>query len=283
MAIRKPIGFAGGKDRLADKIIEHFPDRPEIYIEPFCGSAAIFFAAPGSWSDKEILNDINGNLIAFFRSLRDHEREFIRRIQLTPYSRGLFYETKARLLKGKYKRELEQGVDFYIMVAQSFGASGRGWMGARDRDYLTEWLSRTAPPLLARVAARLRHAVIENADAVTILERYDCPGALFYLDPPYLGIRVTEEDQKSNNLLDMTEEDHARLIAACLKLKGRCLISGYQSAVYSPLVKAGWKLERFAHINSLNNRDAHQARGPVTECLWINPALLKSVKMPTLF
>jgi len=64
------------------------------------------------------------------------------------------------------------------MPRQGFDRAGQGLF---DRD-----LTRLEPRL-RRLHDRLAGVVIENLDWMDVIARYDRPGTLFYLDPPYLG------------------------------------------------------------------------------------------------
>jgi hypothetical protein len=66
-----PIGLAGryvGKARLAGWIASLLPAR-RTYVEPSCGSAAVLFAKGPS--PTELLNDLDGAMVNFFRLLRE--------------------------------------------------------------------------------------------------------------------------------------------------------------------------------------------------------------------
>lgn len=79
---KSPIVCIGGKSRLANKIIELFP-RHRHYVEVFGGSGAILFSKPRS--KIETYNDINGELVNFFRVLRDHYQDRKWYGLITPY------------------------------------------------------------------------------------------------------------------------------------------------------------------------------------------------------
>ena len=79
-----PVRYLGSKWQLADWIIAQMPPH-NIYVEPFCGGACVFFRkAP---SALEVLNDLNHDVINFFDVLRTQLEEFMRQIEFTPWSR----------------------------------------------------------------------------------------------------------------------------------------------------------------------------------------------------
>jgi DNA adenine methylase len=61
-----PISYYGGKQRLAKTIAGLIP-KHRIYCEPFMGGSAIFFAKPPA--KVEIINDTNGELINFYKTV----------------------------------------------------------------------------------------------------------------------------------------------------------------------------------------------------------------------
>lgn len=81
---RPLLRYFGAKWRLASWIISHFPDH-QLYCEPFGGSAGVLLRKP--ISSFEVYNDLDGDVVNFFRCLRDHPKELQRLIDLTPYSR----------------------------------------------------------------------------------------------------------------------------------------------------------------------------------------------------
>lgn len=82
--------WIGSKRRLADAIIPLLPAH-ECYCEPFAGSAAVFFRKPPS--ALEILNDVCGDIVNFFRVIQRHAPEFLR---MFAYSIARNRENKAR-------------------------------------------------------------------------------------------------------------------------------------------------------------------------------------------
>jgi DNA adenine methylase len=82
--VRPPVAYFGGKGRLAPWIASLLPAH-RVYVEPFCGSAAVLFAkAP---STHEVINDRYGDLVCFLRILRERPDEMELACRLTPYAR----------------------------------------------------------------------------------------------------------------------------------------------------------------------------------------------------
>ncbi|EOW3614417.1 DNA adenine methylase, partial [Escherichia coli] len=81
--------WPGGKRRLAKHILPLFPEHT-MYVEPFCGGAALFFMKKPSRA--EIINDINSDIVNLYRVVKHHQEEFFRQFQWMPASREMWNE-----------------------------------------------------------------------------------------------------------------------------------------------------------------------------------------------
>src|SRR5205823_610276 len=86
-----PLPYIGGKNRLAAKIIALLPEHTT-YVEPFAGGAQVFFHKQPA--KVEVLNDLNGEIVNFFRVCQWHHEELVRYLRYCLMSRKL-YETLA--------------------------------------------------------------------------------------------------------------------------------------------------------------------------------------------
>ena len=85
MTVNRPVlRYFGGKFRLSDWVISHFPPH-EVYVEPYGGAANILLGKEQAF--LEVYNDLSQDVVNFFQVLRDRPNELIRAIELTPYSR----------------------------------------------------------------------------------------------------------------------------------------------------------------------------------------------------
>ena len=183
--MRAVFRYAGSKWGLADWIIQHFPVDYEnmVYLEPFAGSAAVFFnKRPGI---VETINDLNSDVVNLFRVLRDYPEELIQKIQLTPYSREEF-----RLSTIPCDDPVEKARRFMVRTTQSIGAKpDSGWRNhkqAKIGGTACKWnvLPETLYTAVERLKGTQTNLVqIENMDALQLIEKYNYPDVLMYLDP----------------------------------------------------------------------------------------------------
>jgi len=176
--------YLGGKKRLAAQISEIVARIPHtMYAEPFVGMGGMFFRRH-MIPCHEVINDINGEVINFFRVVQKHAPELLRTLRFAFSSRALFIEgieTPPHLLT-----EIERAARFYYLQRNCFGGkvSGRNFGVDKKR---SRFNIRQLKKHVIALHKRLAGTVIECLPYGDFIERYDTEGTLFYLDPPYLG------------------------------------------------------------------------------------------------
>ncbi len=273
--MRPPVPYYGAKGRLAPWIAGMLPPH-RVYCEPFCGSAAVLFAKP--LSTHEVLNDLDRNVVTFFRVLREQPEDLQRVCALTPYSRD---EYAAADLDAEGLGDLERARRFFVRCHLSFNAGGTGkgragWSNGMYRGSSQATSVRDTVDRLVLVAERLRAVVIDNRPALDLIESYDAPDVAMYVDPPYLGeTRSGLDDAKrrsSDYRHDMPDEDGHRTLAARLHdCEAAVLLSGYASPLYTELYGDWWTAEVSVQRPTTNRRGVTGSRA--TEVLWSNRPL----------
>jgi DNA adenine methylase len=267
-AVKPLVPYHGGKGRIASWIVGLLPPH-RIYVEPFAGSAAVLLAKPVA--THEILNDLDGNAVCFYRVLRERPQDLELACRLTPYAREEFLEAE---LDDPSIDDLERARRWWIRTSQSFNhtAGGKtGWATSVNRGSNS---ARTVLNRIGRFAAaveRLEHVVIENRDAVDVIEQYSRPDAVVYADPPYLrSTRTAMAKRPSGDYRHefSSEDDHRRLAAALHETPATVLLSGYDSSLYDELYGDWWKTGRRVLRRSSNGRSAAQVHA--IEHVWSN-------------
>jgi DNA adenine methylase len=264
----------GGKAYLAPKIVALMPPHVH-YVEPYAGGLSVLLAKDPE-GVSEVVNDLNGDLTIFWRVMQDEGnfREFVRRVEATPFSESEWdREPEGEPRHGtelKYVSAVETAVRFFVRCRQSLAGRMKSFTGVtktRTRrgmnNEVSAWLS--AVEGLPAVHERLKRVLILNRDALEVIRSQDGPGTLFYLDPPYLHTtRVTTADYAH----EMTRLQHADLLSALDKLKGKFLLSGYRSELYDGFATAlGWHRTDFTVAN---HAAGGKAKRRMVESVWTN-------------
>ena len=232
----KPIlKYPGAKWNLASWIISHMPPH-ESYLEPYFGSGAVFFNKEPA--RIETINDLDGEIVNFFRVCRNQPEELARAVNLTPWAR--------RELKESRRQDadpVERARQTAIMCCMTFGSrrcskSFRHTTGKYKHygpDNAKLW--GNLPETIIQVAQRLKDAQIENRPAIDLIKNFDGPEVLVYLDPPYMkDTRTLHGDQYH---FEMSDQEHEELLKTVLNHNGKVIISGYDHEMYNDYLK-GW-------------------------------------------
>lgn len=232
------IKYPGSKWNLAPWIISFFPEHHS-YVEPFFGSGAVFFNKRRS--NIETINDINGDVINFFEWCRKDPERLVRDIYLTPYSRAVY--EKASRFDGP-ETSLDRAVRFAIETSMSHGFKTSERSGfkidvqGRERSYAAKnWCD--LPEKIFQTVERLREVQIECRPATDILQSFNFPNVLLYLDPPYPT--TTRHPYMYEH--EMSIQEHEELLHAVLQHKGSVILSSYKNDLYDNAL-SGWHTEK---------------------------------------
>lgn len=212
--MNSPIKWMGGKYRLRNKIIGLLPQDYLCYVEVFGGAGWVLFAK--SPSKVEVLNDVNGELINFFRVVRDNTPDFIRAFEYLLISRQIFEEYKKA--NSNELDDIERAARFYYLVHFSFGSRMQSFIISPTG---VKFVLKTLELEIKQTRARLLNTIIENRDFEKLILSYDRTNTVFYCDPPYYGL-TGYSTQGSGSF---TVEDHVRLRDVLSHLQGRYLLS----------------------------------------------------------
>ena len=262
---RPAFRFHGSKFLLADWILKSFPDN-ECYDEAYGGGASLILAKQRSW--LEIINDADGEIVNFFRILRERPDDLVRAIHFTPFAR---VEFELSLLPSD--DPLECARRFYARSAMAISGPTAQWRsGWRRQKVVTRdhtGAKRMTPAAISfmstdhlyTIAERLRGVQIECDDALAIIQRYDSPTTLHYIDPPYPAA-TRARWQKTAYRHEMTDDQHQQLADLLYTLKGFVVLSGYQCPLYDTLYSNWPRVTRLARTNGA---------GMAEESLWLSP------------
>ncbi len=260
MTLTPPFAYYGGKTTLAPAIVDLLPPHNH-YVEPFAGSLAVLLAKPAV--KAETVNDLDGDLVTFWRVLRDQPEDLARAAMLTPHSRAELETARDTDVPD----DLERARRVWVRLSQSRSSSMKqsGWRYRQDHrlvpsmpDYLTAYVAR-----MEAVAQRLKRVSLECRNGVEVIRDYGRHKAVcIYADPPYLG-----STRATNYRHEMTgEKQHRDLADALNACNAAVVLSGYLSPLYEQLF-AGW------HVTPVRAPSTLSGANDRLEVLWSNRQL----------
>lgn len=259
--MKPPFIYYGGKTTLADRIAAALPEHDH-YVEPFAGSLAVLLAKQPS--RLETVNDLDQDLMTFWRVLREQPDELARLAFLTPHARA---EHVACREISAAATDMERARRVWVLLSQGRMGTLRtsGWRFYLDPagtttpvpGYLQGYVERIPP-----AAWRLRHVSLECRPALEVITEYGSKsGSCIYVDPPYL--RSTRASVGYRHEMD-GEKDHRELAEALHACAGAVVLSGYHSPLYDDLYR-DWDVLTFASRTGQGTGDGRR-----TEVLWSN-------------
>lgn len=260
--MRAAFRYPGSKWSIADWIISHFPEGYEkmVYLEPFCGSGAVFFNK--NPSAVETVNDMESDIVNLFHVIREQPSELKRALELTPYSREEY-----DLSFEPCDDPVEKARRFMVKTTQAIGAKMDGKCGWRNHKKMKiggtacKWggITETIDTAASRLRGDTTHLVqIEHSDALQLIRRYNSTDVLMYLDPPY--VRSTRKSGKLYQY-EMDDAGQKQLLSLITCSKAKIVLSGYESEMYNTALH-GW------HKDSTMSQTTSAEMA--TETIWMN-------------
>lgn len=215
--ISPPAAYIGGKRRLAAHLVARINAIPhDGYAEAFVGMGGVFFRRDRR-PRTEVINDINGEVANLFRILQRHYPQFMDMLKFQVTSRRAF--ERLVVTDPATLTDLERAARFIYLQKTAFGGKVTGQNFGVTKDGGARFNLTRVGPLLEDVHERLSGVVIECLDWSGFIARWDRPGMLFYLDPPYFAC----ETDYGEGVFART--DFARMADQLRTLKGRFILS----------------------------------------------------------
>lgn len=266
------IKWAGGKEKLREKIVNYFPTKFDTYIEPFCGGAAI---ALNSNFEKVKINDLNQNLINMYQCLRDDKFSYVcEYLQIWqdnfPYLTERFYkqirEDFKEAVSNNNKNLAHQAALFIALNKLGFNGLYREnqkgifnvpW-GKRGKN--TKIYDRKR---LEAIHERLQNFSIYCGDYTELTYFL---GDFVYLDPPY---DVASGNFTSYNKTVFGKSEQARLSVFCDELTNKN-VKFCQSNADTPYIRELYRNYRIVEIEAPRRISCNGDRTNAKELLIIN-------------
>ncbi len=228
--MKSPLAYVGGKSKLAKTIIEMLPEH-KTYCECFAGAGWVFFKKEPIKAER--LNDLDSDLVSFYRVLQNHPEEFLRQFKYMLASRELWQDAGRQLDAGGLT-DIQRAARYYYRMRLAFGGRVTGQAFGASVDGLPRFNLLRIEEELTAVHLRLAQVVIENLPYDKFIAKYDRPETFFFADPPYYkapyykhnlvledyeAMRANLEQVKGKFLLTINDCDEMREVFKQFKIK----------------------------------------------------------------
>lgn len=236
------IRWAGSKRKILPKLRSAYEQSGSAgkYIEPFCGSAALFMELQPA---AAVLADANRELVMALIALRDRPREVFDEVSAIPISEEFYYKVRACSMEGEISPEAR----FFYLNRLCFNGIYRT---NKSGKFNVPYGGRLKPATIPSwekwdfFSASLKMAEIYCGDFQDIVDRVAVAGDFIYLDPPYAVSNRRVFKQYSAQ--EFGEEDLIRLtrLLESLDRRGAKFLVSYAQSPETKLISAGWNVRR---------------------------------------
>ena len=229
--MKTPITYYGGKQQLADTIVRLIPPH-KIYVEPFIGGGAVYFAKQPS--ELEVINDINGEVANFYKIIKNDFDTLQKEIEKTLYSREAHRHARVVYENPDMFSPAKRAWALWTRASMGFGGDILSGYGYANSVRMIKSVKNKIDNFTSALSKRLRNTEIESYDALKIITARDTPETFFYLDPPY-----PDTDQGHYNGYSIN--DFAALLELISGLQGKFLLSSFRYDILTEqTAKNGW-------------------------------------------
>lgn len=207
-----PISYIGGKRAIANQIIATFP-KHTTYVEVFAGGAQVLFHKEPS--EVEIINDLDGEIVNFFRICQSHFEELVRYLRFMVVGRAWHALLKAT--DPASLTDVQRASRFLYLLKNSYAGLV---LRLNYKCHVIQppgFNPERMPKLLEETHKRLARVQIECLPYEKVLEKFDRAQTLFYLDPPYYARKLYR--------YNLNHDDFVKMADRLARLKGKFVLS----------------------------------------------------------
>lgn len=245
--MRTPITYYGGKQTMLKHIMPLIP-KHEIYCESFAGGAAVFFAKHPSPMD--VINDLNGELINFYRTVVRNFDDLKREIDRTLHSRTQHESAWFIYNHPDDFTNVQRAWAVWVLSKMGFAGQLSSSFGFDNHGTVSRKVSFAKEAFTVELRKRLEITTIESDDAFKVITRYDTPETFHFIDPPYVGSDMGHYSEMFD------DADLERLLQLCETLTGKFMLTMFpHKVIRSYSEKNGWLINSVERTISAAKND----------------------------
>ena len=220
----------------------------KVYVEPFVGGGSLFWAKEPS--QVEVLNDLNGNISAFYRACKNDFEPLAQLVENTLHCERTYKTARSIYLDKSDRSDVERAWAVWVGGCMSFGGNlfthFQITHNAADRSNPGRATSNRRKEF-REYANRLDEVMILEKDALKVLGKYSGEDVFAYCDPPYPGAN-------QGHYKGYTQADFESLLETLAAHKGKFLLSSYPNPALDEFARRyGWHYREFDQRMGVKN------------------------------
>ncbi len=231
--IKTPISYYGGKQTLLRHILPLIPEHTT-YTEAYVGGAALYFAKEPS--ELEVINDVNGNLVNFFRVLKADFTELKALIDQTLHSRREHEFAMIVYEFSEFFNPVRRAWALWVLSKMSFASKLDGSFGYdKAKNSVAKKIRNARDNFTVELSKRLELTQIEQTDALRVIRSRDTDKAFHFVDPPYVGTDCGHYSGTYNLM------DFQNLLELLTQIKGKFMLTMFPHPMLDEFITVnGW-------------------------------------------
>lgn len=234
--------WAGSKRKLIPKLLEYVPEKFSKYVEPFCGSACLFFALSPK---KAILSDINSELINAYLMVQSSHSTIAEEVGKLPVN--IEFYKNIRSLDPVILEPIERAVRFTYLNRYCFNGVYRT---NRQGGFNVPMGKKTGPmpdkDHFLNCNLALQHATIVAGDfdkTLKLIRKND----FVYLDPPYAKSHGRDRGEYGADSFSFNDIPRLSKYLDAIHAKGATFLLSYAAEESAEQqLSSRWSVERVA-------------------------------------
>ncbi len=233
--MKTPISYYGGKQSMLKHILPLIP-KHNLYTEAFCGGAAVFFAKQPS--EIEVINDVNGNLINFYKVARSDFEALQKKVKESLHSRRQHHYARIVYDYPEYFDRVTRAWAVWLLAKESFSSKLDGtWGYDKKSNSMPQKLTNAKEAFTEALCQRLDRVQVECTDALRIIKSRDKPEAFHFVDPPYVN-------SDCGHYKGYVHANFEELLETLENIDGKFLLTMYPHELLDEKAKVnGWRVE----------------------------------------
>lgn len=182
--MKTPISYYGGKQQMLGTILPMIPEH-DTYIESFFGGGTVFWAKKPA--GEEVINDMNAQVVNFYRVLKNRFNELKKCIETSVHSRLEYKRAMVIYDVPHLFTDVQRAWAFWYATNLGFSKIIGSFAFDKNSNKYAAQIQTRIINFEDSYSERLANVEIEHNDACRVIMQYDKPEAFHYVDPPYVG------------------------------------------------------------------------------------------------